>query len=150
MKHLHIHPDDFRWLRRWLRSNLLLLAAATMLLITAGTKPDIPIMPIHAASTAAEFDDVELPPETELVLLESRRPNPVAPQGWRKTKDGWEHVSTWPQPGKSINQWIDTQHDQEPPWLRHTFARLRTISPLMIALMQITAIALIVNVSRRE
>jgi hypothetical protein len=50
--------------------------------------------------------------------------------------------------GKSINQWIDHQHDQEPETLRRAFERVRNISPIMLALIQIAAIAAIVNMAR--
>lgn len=80
----------------------------------------------------------------------------VLPVGWRRTKNGWEHVSTWsefavPAPA-SINELIARQHDREPRWMRTLMTRISRIPPLMIALIQITAIAAIVFVaeSRRR
>ncbi len=149
MKYFHVHQDDLAWLGRWLRSNLAFATAGMTLMIAMQYQPNMPTAPAHEAISETSFDSSEqLPAETELVLLTSRPQNPVAPEGWRRTRDGWEHVSTWDTVGQSINQLIAAQQEREPAWLRVAFAKIRRIPPLMIAMMQITAIAVIVNVSR--
>ncbi len=149
MNALPLHPNDSKWLRGWLLSNLRFSIAALLLLIAVGHLPEIPITPGHAAIFETAIDpSTELPPETELVLLKARRPHPVAPQGWRRTSAGWEHVSTWTSLRKSINQLIATQQNREPAWIRFTFAKIRSVPPLMVALLQVTAITVIVNVAR--
>ena len=75
----------------------------------------------------------------------------VAPSGYRRTKDGWEDASQWyfgSYQSRSIEHWVETQENREPMWLRKTLGRIRTIPPLMIALIQVTAIAGIVHISR--
>ncbi len=74
----------------------------------------------------------------------------VVPLGWRRTKQGWEHTSTWMLSNLTINQWIATQHDREPAWIRAGFSKLRSIPPLMVATLQIAAIAVITNIDRHR
>ena len=160
MKQSCLNPAELKWLHGWLRSNVTIAGLIFSLLIVAQHAPDIPIMSGHVATAGVvardsenpRLDDhkVALPPETELVLLTSRPPNPVAPEGWRRTVDGWEHVSTWASFGPSISQRIIAQRAQEPRWIRHAFIRILGISPLLIGMFQLTAIAAIVYVAQRR
>lgn len=74
------------------------------------------------------------------------------PNGMRRTNDGWEDASNWnirtDLKEQSIDSWILEQREQEPGWLRRVFDKLRTTPPLMIAVIQITAIAAIVQIGR--
>ena len=72
------------------------------------------------------------------------------PSGWRLTKHGWEHTSTWTLSNASINQLIAAQRDREPAWIRFGFSKLRSIPPLMVALLQITAVAVITNIAKNH
>ncbi len=76
----------------------------------------------------------------------------VIPEGWRRTKYGWEHTSTWTSlfANASINELIAIQRHREPAWIRYGFAKLRAIPPLMVAVLQITAIAVIVNIAENH
>jgi hypothetical protein len=78
----------------------------------------------------------------------------VVPDGWRRTRHGWEHTSTWTNlfANASINELIEIQRRREPAWVRYGFAKLRAIPPLMVAVLQIAAIAVIVSIaeSRRQ
>ena len=159
MKLTKLHPDDLRWLSRWLRSNLVcVLAIFCFLMVIRNNAPSRSTTAGQARAEQAEAAppatdaapaelETTLPPESELVLLPSRRPNPVAPKGWRRTKHGWEHVSTWRPIPRPLGQIIETQFDREPAWARLMLERLRGVPPLMFALIQVTAIAAIVNVS---
>jgi hypothetical protein len=147
MKLLHVHPSDRAWLRRWLRSNVSFFVVATTLLIAVQYQPEMPLGPRVSASDGDLHRGDSRFAATEPGPPAQGQPNSVAPQGWRRTSDGWEHVSTWPSI-KSINQLIAEQHDLEPEWIRVVFGKLRRISPLMVALLQITAIATIVNVAK--
>ena len=142
MKLLHVHPSDRAWLRRWLRSNFSFFVVATTLLIAVRYQPEMPAGPRASASNG----DLQLG-ASDPGQPRHGQPNAVAPDGWRRTSDGWEHVSNWPSI-KSINQLIAEQHEMEPEWIRSVFGKLRGISPLMVALLQITAIATIVNVAK--
>ncbi|MDV6031097.1 MAG: hypothetical protein F9B45_13530 [Phycisphaera sp. RhM] len=75
----------------------------------------------------------------------------VIPRGMRRTKNGWEDASLWfvstEFQSRSIDSWLDIQRHREPNWLRKFFERIRTTPPLMIAVIQITAIAAIVHIS---
>ncbi|KAA5545472.1 hypothetical protein FYK55_07440 [Roseiconus nitratireducens] len=74
------------------------------------------------------------------------------PSGLRRTKYGWEDASLWTAPPnsrpQSIESWMERQQRLEPSWIRRCFLKLRTTPPLMIAVIQITAIAAIVHISR--
>ncbi|WP_145390749.1 hypothetical protein [Stieleria neptunia] len=74
------------------------------------------------------------------------------PRGMRRTKNGWEDASLWfvstEFQSRSIESWLDVQRQREPSWLRKVFERIRMTPPLMIAVIQITAIAAIVHISQ--
>ncbi len=76
----------------------------------------------------------------------------VIPQGMRRTRNGWEDSSLWHLPttvkDQSINSLIAKQQEREPVWVRSVFAKVRATPPLMLALIQITAIAAIVHINR--
>jgi hypothetical protein len=147
MKLLHIHPSDRTRLYRWLRSNVSFFVVAVTLLVAVRYQPEMPVGPRVSAS-GGDLDRSQFRPlETSPGPPVDDHPTAVAPEGWRRTSDGWEHVSSWPSI-KSINQLIAEQHELEPEWARVTFSKLRRISPLMVALLQITAIAAIVNVAK--
>ncbi|WP_147866574.1 hypothetical protein [Stieleria maiorica] len=73
------------------------------------------------------------------------------PRGMRRTKYGWEDASLWHIStdirSRSIQSWIDGQRQREPSWMVKIFERIRSTPPLMIAVIQITAIAAIVHIS---
>lgn len=150
MKHLKLNPEDAQWLRRWLRSNLGFFAVTVGLLIAARYQPAMPVVTEAQASSEITHTDrsnqapVLDPSHTDAL------PRSVPPTGWRRTCNGWEHVSTWQSLGTSINDLIAQQCQQEPAWIRGIFAKIRSVSPLMLALFQITAIAAIINVTRGE
>ena len=85
-------------------------------------------------------------------MLSSNTSNAAIPSGLRRTRDGWEDASLWSvAPGyrsRSIEDWIDHQRRTEPGWARGTFEQLRQTPPLMIAVIQIAAIAAIFYLSR--
>lgn len=158
MKFFNLHSDDARWLSRWVRSNLVCVLAIICFLIAIRNETPVPFVSIsqvqadqsvalRSADLPPEDLGTALPPETKLVLLGSRRPNPVAPEGWRRTDQGWEHVSTWRPIPRPLDEIIATQVDREPAWIRNILDRLRSVPPLMFALIQVTAIAAIVNVA---
>lgn len=143
MNNIHVHPDDWARLRRWTRSNLSFFAVGVALLIAVRYQPEMPSSPQLSASTESVADQQRGP----VVAFDPSLPRSVMPEGWRRTRDGWEHVSTWTSL-RSINELILQQRESEPVWAQLVFAKLRGISPLAIALMQVTAIAAIVNVAR--
>ena len=69
-----------------------------------------------------------LPAETELVYLPVRRPNPVPPQGWRRTRDGWEHVSTWRPLGRPLGEIVMEQEAREPGWMKGRVGEAQAIA----------------------
>ena len=73
------------------------------------------------------------------------------PNGWRYTKDGWQHTSTWmldqdAREPMTINQLIDRQQQREPEWMQGLMERVRSWSPAAIAMSQILLILLIVRI----
>lgn len=74
------------------------------------------------------------------------------PTGMRRTKNGWEDSTYWSlgptyQPS-SVNAWVDVQRSREPVWVRRLLDRVRDTPPLMIAVIQIAAIAAIFQISQ--
>jgi hypothetical protein len=152
MKFFYMHPDDAQWLRRWLRNNLVcFLAILGFLLIIRFEGID----PLEAMKTArADHSEVatssQLPAEREFAQLTSRSPDPIAPQGWRRTEQGWEDVSKWPPLPRPLGEIILGQQEREPAWIQFSLATVRGIPPLAFAMLQIAAIAVVVNLSRRR
>jgi len=72
----------------------------------------------------------------------------IPPMGWRKTSHGWEHTSSWPGFGPTINDLIATQKLSEPQWFRASLAMVTSVPPITIALIQLVAIAAIAGVAR--
>ena len=72
--------------------------------------------------------------------------------GLRRTKDGWEDATMWHVRAdgspESIDEWIDRQRQLEPGWMRLMFDRIRMTPPLMVAVIQITAIAAITAIAQ--
>ena len=163
MKCFARHPDDVRWLRRWLRSHfvcVMSLAAFLVLLRMPSAQP----REREARKELAELredlrssdpsnglgDEASLPPETEVIYLQARGANPVPPQGWRRTDRGWEHVSTWRRIGRPLAEIVMDQQDREPGWVNSGLARIRELPPLAFAMLQITAISAIFWLAGRD
>jgi hypothetical protein len=92
----------------------------------------------------------DLPPESELVYLPTKSPNPVPPNGWRRTELGWENVSTWPKPGRPLGAIVNEQELREPRWFNHVLSQVRQLPPLTFAALQVATIAIVVRLSRRR
>ena len=139
MKLLTIRTEDKRWLAARLRVNLRCMLGIGLLCAAIHAAPPTPVVPANT----------KMPIPT--VVVAENGTKTVMPVGWRRTKNGWEHVSTWPSFGgakaASINELIARQRDREPQWIRTAMARISNVPPLMVALIQITAIAAIVFVA---
>ncbi|MEM8910630.1 MAG: hypothetical protein AAGC97_02590 [Planctomycetota bacterium] len=73
----------------------------------------------------------------------------VPPVGWRRTADGWQHVSTWLMTGRpSLGQLIHTQRKQEPVWMQQWMQAIRQVPPQWFAMGQIALIIAVVAVAR--
>ena len=92
------------------------------------------------------------PPPQAMEPSSALASNAVIPQGWRLTPYGWEDASAWAQPivQPDINALIDQQRSLQPAWIRFSFERISGVPPLMIALLQIIAVAIIINLSNRS
>ena len=93
--------------------------------------------------------------ENEYVAPHMLRSSPAAiPRGMRRTKDGWEDASLWSLPSDfqtgSLDDWIEREREQEPGWVRRGIDEVRETPPWMVAAIQISAIAAIVHISRRQ
>jgi hypothetical protein len=170
MRHLELHPEDAQWLRRWLCSNLVCCFAICGFLLLVGFQSDRPgeLQARTGVRLQAEeqtlrqavafSDDLQdraigadlLQPNSELALLSGQHPNPVAPEGWRRTSEGWEHVSTWQPIARPLGEIVMEQKAREPIWIRAGLAKVRDVPPLAFALLQIAAISAIVGLSRTE
>lgn len=126
MKHVQIHPDDAAWMLRWLRGNVIGVVVCFGLMNVVADDPRT----LEARDSIAAA-------------------NPLDPEGWRRTANGWEHVSTWPPPPRPLGDWIASQQAREPKWVQRTLAELRETPPLIFAMIQITAIAAVVVFTQR-
>jgi hypothetical protein len=79
------------------------------------------------------------------------------PTGMRRTKYGWEDASLWTVapgvppsavPSRSIDQWVAQQRQREPGWVRAVILEIRETPPLMVAVLQLAAIAAILRLGR--
>lgn len=61
----------------------------------------------------------------------------VAPQGWRRTVNGWERAEDWARkiaaPSESIDYWITRQRAQESSAASRFLRRLSRVHPLVIS-----------------
>ncbi len=97
--------------------------------------------------TASEFGPTL--PKTSLRIHRQA----VPPVGWRRTADGWQHVSSWQTHVDSISlsQRMIAQRESQPDWLRHTMTYIRRTPPGCFALAQIGGVALLfLIVGRRK
>ena len=156
MKSFHIHPSDIHWLKRWLTGHAVFLLLAGSLWAgvqcwpkqersyarsavadqTIGENSDLPVSDFQGTTTPAPKTDAQ--------------GHAVPPEGWRRTKDGWEHVSTWRPTARPLGEIVLQQEMREPKWMKSALAGVRGIPPLAFGLFQITAIAVIVNVTQRR
>ena len=160
MKFFYVHPSDLERLKRLLSHH------AAVLLIMGSAWAGIQSLPQTEGSRAESADridyDVSSLRSGETYTGQHQRPQSnefdslaavlrsVPPKGWRLTKDGWEHVSTWPPISQTIGEIVHEQESREPVWMKSILARVRGIPPLTFGLFQITVIAVIINVARKE
>ncbi|EMI21912.1 putative membrane protein [Rhodopirellula maiorica SM1] len=154
MSNLEFNKNDVRLLKHCLWINAKCVILIVVFVIALRWAHDGPhhwfAMPPATATTAvATTSDVT----SKLTSPESRQPNPIPPTGWRRTNRGWEHTSSWPQTSgqgqsHSISELIAMQESREPKWFNTVLGRVSGIPPLMIAVLQITMIAVIFNMAK--
>ncbi|WP_146533616.1 hypothetical protein [Rubripirellula reticaptiva] len=139
MKLFYVHPDDARWLARWLRGNLCgcLIVAGLLCLIGSDTP--------NQADRSFIKSVVAMAPAEESPRVVSH-----VPEGWRRTVNGWEHTSTWGPVTRQLSEWIESQQAREPLWAQRLLASLRDTPPLIFAMCQITAITAVVVFTQRQ
>jgi hypothetical protein len=136
MKLFSLHPADAQWFRHWLRNNLIgFLAISCLLLI------------LHSESTVrvVRTQNVIAFPVVNQQVTRVQHPTAVLPEGWRRTNRGWEHVSTW---RPMIEPMEPVQDNVRATWLDALLNKLHDVPPWMFAVLQITAIAVIVNLTK--
>lgn len=130
MSFFHVHPDDVRWLRRWLRGNLICMLVCGCLLMMLRMETSVRPSSIRVAADVTATHPA------------------IIPQGWRRTQDGWEHTTTW-----RTRIWpraVDLDESPAQPWwIQGTLAMLRAVPPLVFAIVQIALIAIIVAAASR-
>ena len=96
-----------------------------------------------ASSFGLTFDPVvdqaESIPETHVAA--------VRPRGWRRTKNGWEHTSTW-RPKRSLAAILNEEQEREQHWVQHFLNGVRGVPPVAYACLQIAAISCICWISQ--
>lgn len=154
MNLIHLHPDDLAWMRRRLRQSTKVLLAMTLLSSLLQYSSNVPAQtrpPATGADVAIDFEtsarrsSAPSSVKAETSEADQRPLNPVPPVGWRRTSQGWEHVSHWPTAPRSLNELIIDQRAEEPAWVQACFRQLGSVSPLAFAMFQISAVALIVT-----
>jgi len=151
------HKNEIRWLRRWLKGQIAFGAMVLMFVVLVRAQSpqfgdsvsDLEVQgSIEAGSDRVKIGEAiskELPPETELIYLHRSPANPVAPTGWRRTQHGWEDVSTWPTKAPSLPEIVMRQELQESAWIRDSLQTLRRVPPLVFAMLQLAAVAVIIG-----
>lgn len=131
MSLININSQDRRWLKRWLRSNLICVAVASCLLIALRGESNVPV--VRMAQAHAD------------PIVRTDQGISVPPQGWRRTANGWEHVSGWRTPAAlPLGELVTIQQRREPAWMQSAMRTLRELPPLAFAFLQLTCIAAIV------
>ena len=157
MKSFHIHPSDIHWLKRWLTGHavFLLLAGSLWAAVQYWPTPargvaqslvDDQTLVAAPGDAPADFGSKQAPPSFET----DDQGFAVPPEGWRRTKDGWEHVSTWRPVPRPLGEIVLEQEKREPAWMKSALAGVRGIPPLAFGLFQMTAIAVVVNLTKRR
>ncbi|WP_146576484.1 hypothetical protein [Neorhodopirellula pilleata] len=138
--------DPLGWMRRRLRSTLflgaLLIAAQTLSAIATPGRAD---RDADRHSANQSFASSELEPD--------RIGRAVLPVGWRRTSEGWEHVSTWgwaTQNELTLSQRIVAQRRAEPVWLQAALAKIRRTPPGCFALAQLLCVGILFLVCRDQ
>jgi hypothetical protein len=134
MKQFNLSAQDRNWLSTWMRNNLVCAVGVACLLVGLQMGSTVPLVQMKQASAdpiATATDGISVPPH-----------------GWRRTINGWEHVSAWRSPSsRPLGEIVSIQRQREPAWLQQSLRRLRELPPLIFALFQLTAIAAIIWVA---
>lgn len=73
----------------------------------------------------------------------------VRPTGWRRTRNGWENAATWRTSLASLGDIVRQQQQREPDWFQNLLARVRSVPPWGVALLQIAAVVGVLLFERR-
>ncbi len=160
MSNFGFNKNDVRLLKHCLWVNAKCVAMIVAFVIVLRLTHETPAHSI-ASIPVAQMSVAQIPvtatssvvSTSTLTSAEGRPLNPIPPTGWRRTNRGWEHTSSWPQTSglgqtHSISELIAMQESREPRWLNTVLGRVGGIPPLMIAVLQITMIAVIFNVAK--
>lgn len=146
MKLPRLDSGDRRWLYRWLRGHLVCVGLLFALVLALQLDTSVRELPhSHAGPTSTRGSAPLTPLGTRSTGPQSAGIS-VLPDGWRRTAQGWEHVSSWRAPRPSLDQVILGQIDREPAWIRAVLAWLRSLSPLTFAAIQLAAISVAIVV----
>lgn len=162
--HPIVDVETVAWMRRRLRTTIglgtILLCMQTLSAIPIHGEPDraraenVPSLPSYDPPAIA------LPPSESPSLAASSpyvhvsEPAPkgraVPPTGWRRTAQGWQHVSTWGPvtDDLSIGQRIIAQRDSETVWLNHFLTKIRRTPPGCFAIAQLLCVGILLMTVR--
>ena len=86
-----------------------------------------------------------VPVSTDRSNPTTKRSRAVLPHGWRRTADGWQHVSSWAAATRRIplSQRIVAQQNAQPVWMRNAMDSIRQIPPGSFALAQLVSVGLL-------
>jgi len=161
MTFIKIDKKDRRWLAGWLRGNLICFLVAASMLFALRVESTIPVVRVTQASidrpgtkqiSSKQISSKQTGANQTGAKQSSGMEDPVridrgisvAPQGWRRTSNGWELASRWRLPSSlTLGELILIQRDREPVWIRSSLKWLRELPPLTFAMFQLTAIAAI-------
>jgi len=149
MKLPRLDPDDRRWLFRWLRGNLVCVVLLLGLLLVLQIDTAVRMMPVSHAdpSLSTSFGTTD---DHRATTGETAVGISVQPEGWRRTVNGWEHVSNWHASAVPLEQVISGQRDREPYWVRALLAWLRSLSPVTYAAIQLATLIVAVAITEAQ
>ncbi|MAI35182.1 MAG: hypothetical protein CMM07_26390 [Rhodopirellula sp.] len=91
-------------------------------------------------------------PDSLVAINAKKRPDSlnlnsaVRPTGWRRTRNGWENTANW---RTSLGDIVRQQQDRESDWFQNFLARVRSVPPWVVALVQLTAVGGVLLFERR-
>ena len=136
------------WMCRRLRTTLwlagLLIGVQTLSALPSGQTARVR----RAQNALSTHDSATSSPASTSIgqpILSSQEPRAVLPTGWRRTADGWQHVSSWAAATRRIplSQRVIAQRNAQPVWMRRAMASIRQIPPGSFALAQLACVGLL-------
>lgn len=138
------------WMLRRLRTTMwlagLLIGVQTLSALPSARTSQDPIGPVPATPVqriAAQPSQMSASIGQQVSVSKGARA--VLPTGWRRTANGWQHVSSWAAATRRVplSQRVVAQRNAHPVWMRKAMDSIRQIPPGSFALAQLASVGLL-------